>query len=168
MTLNGDLQSLKIKLWSQDNMGSGTTYFHFLQPIMTSLFVSIFIVIKFAKYLTILWLMLYLMKTSFQEVKSRYEADNRPAHILAGSLHRKWKYVSKAKNKTLHLSPLDMRKLSTQRAHTKWFIRTRPKTPHHIFTKCENMLFLNFSQFWNSLKSFEINQKYPRFFEKFF
>ena len=45
VTLNGDLQSLKIKLWSQHNMGSGTTYFQFLQPIMTSLFVSIFIVI---------------------------------------------------------------------------------------------------------------------------
>ena len=41
-------------------------------------------------------------------------------------------------------------------------------TPHHISTKCVNMLFLNFSQFWNSLEGFEINQKYPEYFEKFF
>ena len=41
LTLNKDLQLLKIKLWSQDNMGSGRTYLQSLQPIMTSLFVSL-------------------------------------------------------------------------------------------------------------------------------
>ena len=113
-----------------------------------------------------------LMKTSFQEERSWHEAENRPAHILFGSLHRKWKYVSKAKKQNFtFITFVHMKAFHAKGAH-KMVYQDKAKnciiTPHHISTKCVNMLFLNFSQFWNSLESFEINQKYPEYFEKFF
>ena len=92
-----------------------------------------------------------LVKTSFQEERSWHEAENRPAHILFGSLHRKWKYVSKAKKQNFtFITFVHTKAFHAKGAHKKVY-QDKAKnciiTPHHISTKCVNMLLLNISQF---------------------
>ena len=87
-----------------------------------------------------------LMKTSFQEDGSWYEADNRPAHILFGSLHRKWKYVSKGKKTKLsiyHLCTYESfpRKGRTRNGLSKVGRKLRNHTSPHIPKMCKYVFF---------------------------
>ena len=60
------------------------------------------------------------------------------------------------KNKTFHLSPLYMRKLSRQKGAHKMDYQDKAENcvikPHHISTKCVDMLFINFTRFLVILK----------------
>ena len=96
-----------------------------------------------------------LMKTSFQEERSRYEADNRPAHILAGSLHRKWKYVSKAKKNLTFITFGHAKAFHAKGAHKMVNQDKTKNTSPHIRKMRKYALFKFFTvlklpqKFWN-------------------
>ena len=104
--------------------------------------------------------MFNLMKTSFQEERSWHEAENRPAHILFGSLHRKWKYVSKGKKTKLsiyHLCTYESfpRKGRTQNGLSGQGQKLHNHTSPHILKMRKYALFEFFTvlklprKFWN-------------------